>query len=145
MTEEGQEMHAASYLRSREVILDGDLLHDANEWRRIFVHELFHFAWVRLSNSGRESWRSLLAGEFRRRARGELGWSAEWRKKLLTIGDLTSGGRRWKSYACESFCDTAAWLYAGLEQHEEFTLSRTWRKPRRRWFIEQFGDRAVPL
>lgn len=138
-------MHAASYIRWRAMVLDGDLRSDPNEWRRIFVHELFHFVWVRLGNPARDRWRALLAIEFRARARGELGWSAEWRKKELTWNHIARGTARWKDYACESFCDTAAWLYAGVPGHEEFTLSRTWREPRRRWFIQQFGDRAIPL
>lgn len=141
----GEPMYAASYLRWRSMVLDGYLRRHPREWRRIFVHELFHFAWVRLGNPARDSWRAHLAAEIHAHARGELGWSAEWRKKILTKKDLTSGSRRWKDYACESFCDTAAWLYAGLDHHDEFTLSRTWREPRRRWFIQQFGDRAVPL
>ena len=142
---DGQPMHAASFLRSRLIVFDGELRGDANEWRRIFVHELFHFAWMRLGNPARAAWRSLLCAEFQAHARGELGWSAEWRKKLLTLGHVKKGSPHWREYACESFCDTAAWLYAGLDNHDEFTLSRSWRKPRRLWFIQQFGDRAIPL
>jgi hypothetical protein len=138
-------MHAASFLRRRHVVLDGELRTNPNEWRRVFVHELFHFAWLRLGNPARESWRGQLQGEFEARIRGELGWSAEWRKKTLNSLDISDGSPRWKEYACESFCDTAAWLYAGLLAHDEFTLPRKWREPRRRWFIQQFGDRAVPL
>ncbi|MEP7367015.1 MAG: hypothetical protein ABI972_27465 [Acidobacteriota bacterium] len=142
---DGQAMHAASFIRRRSMVLDGELRSDPNEWRRIFVHELFHFAWVRLGNPARDGWRELLTAECRGHARGELGWSAEWRKKILTERDIAAGSPRWRDYACESFSDTAAWLYAGLDAHDEFTLSRRWREPRRRWFIQQFGDRAVPL
>ena len=49
----------------------------------------------------------------------------------------TSGsapGRRWSEYACESFCDTAAWLYAGAGEHAEFTLAARWSEARRAWF-----------
>jgi hypothetical protein len=138
-------MHAATFLRQRLIVLDGELRADANQWRRIFVHELFHFVWPRLGNPARAQWGAHLAAEWRQRARGELGWSAEWRKKLLQNRHVQSDGRQWREYACESFCDTAAWLYAGLDGHEEFTLAPKWREPRRRWFIQQFGDRAIPL
>ena len=141
----GQEMHAASFLRYRHIVLEGDLRGKPNEWRRVFVHELFHFAWMRLGNSRRASWAELLRSEFEARARGELGWSAEWRKKSVAKHDIESRTAHWREYACEAFCDTAAWMFAGLGQHGEFTLSRKWREPRRRWFIQQFGDRAVPL
>ncbi|MCC7237780.1 MAG: hypothetical protein IT163_20910 [Bryobacterales bacterium] len=141
----GEEVHAASFLRQRLIVLDAALRRQPGEWRRILVHELFHFAWLRLGNPARASWRALLARELAARARGELGWSAEWRKRLLTPADLRRSSARWRDYSCEAFCDTAAWLYAGLSRHEEFTLSRSWRKPRRLWFIQQFGDRAIPL
>jgi len=63
---------------------------EPRELSRILVHELFHFAWVRLSNDTRRSWGALVEVEMARRARGELGWSAEWRKQLLVA---TSGSR----------------------------------------------------
>jgi hypothetical protein len=138
-------MHAASFLRERLIVMDAELRCDPNEWRRVFVHELFHFAWIRLGNPARGGWQTHLWREFQARARGELGWSAEWRKKTIIVDHILRGSPAWKEYACESFCDTAAWLYAGLDGHDEFTLSRIWRERRRRWFIQQFGDRAVPL
>jgi hypothetical protein len=141
----GQEMHAASFLRWRHIVLDGELRTQPSEWRRVFVHELFHFVWLRLGNPARDSWRRHLRNEFQAGARGELGWSAELRKKSIAGRDVRGGSAKWKDYACESFCDTAAWLFGGLRKHDEFTLSRKWREPRRRWFIQQFGDRAVPL
>jgi len=141
----GQEMHAASFLRKRRLVLDGALRRDPAEWRRIVVHELFHFVWVRLGNSARRCWHELLRAEFAGHAKGELGWSAEWRKERLTADALRRPTRLAREYACESFCDTAAWLYAGAGRHPEFTLPARWRKPRRLWFIQQFGERAVPL
>lgn len=141
----GHEMHAATWIRSRRMVLDTALRRDREEWRRIVVHELFHFAWARLGNNARRAWHELLRREFAAHAKGELGWSAEWRKdKLIPIG-LDRSTRQARDYACEAFCDTAAWLYAGLDSHEEFTLPARWRKPRRLWFIQHFGDRAVPL
>lgn len=63
---------------------------------------------------------------------GELGESASFKKALLTP-------QRWRDYVCESFCDTAAWLYSGVKQHGEFTLARRWREPRKAWFERTFA------
>ena len=72
--------------------------------------------------------------ELRASAAGELGWSAEWRKDKLTRADARRRTLRWRRYACESFCDTAAWLFAGLRKHDEFTLAGRARRLRRQWF-----------
>ena len=110
------------------------------EFERILVHEIFHFAWVRLSNRTRRSWEGVLAAEFAGRAPGEiggeLGWSAEWRKNKLRRSDIRGRTPAWRRYACESFCDTSAWLYAGLRAHDEYTLAAGPRRIRRRWFAE---------
>ncbi len=80
--------------------------------------------------------------ELRHRARGELGWSAEWRKKALGIEDPARRTRRWREYCCESFCDTAAWLFAEAGEHEELTLGKSHREARREWFRQAgFGSR----
>jgi len=47
-------------------------------------------------------------------------------------------GRGWREYLCESFCDTGAWLYAGVKGHDEYTLAARFRKRRRAWFAEAF-------
>ncbi|MCU1327875.1 MAG: hypothetical protein JWN34_3245, partial [Bryobacterales bacterium] len=52
------------------------------------VHELFHFVWVRLGNPRRKEWESLLRAEWEARAKGETGWSAEWRKRELKQKDI---------------------------------------------------------
>src|SRR5690242_5963115 len=83
----GQEVHAASSLRKRHIVFDSALLSNPAELRRIATHELFHFAWIRLGNPARKTWETLLEQEDRARARGELGWSAEWRKLELTRAD----------------------------------------------------------
>jgi len=127
---DGVEIHAGSFIRERRIVLDRALRRKPRELERIFAHELAHFAWVRLSNAARLSWEDLLAGE---KARGELGWSAEWRKRALGPDDRRGRTRRWREYACESFCDSAAWLFAG-GAHGEFTLSRRARRARRLWF-----------
>ena len=133
----GQPVLAAAFLRRREIVLDAALLSDGPERARILVHELFHFVWLRLGNASRAGWASLLEAERAAGARGELGWSSEWRKR---------DGAPWREYACESFCDTAAWIYAGVERHAEFTLAGRWRAHRRRWFERQVeGGRAVRI
>ena len=130
----GSPAHAATYLRQRRMVIEEALMADPEDFARIFVHELFHFVWLRLGNMKRRSYERLLAGEWRRRAGGELGWSAEWRKQKLHDGDVKLRSRRWREYCCESFCDTAAWLYGGVARHEEFTLAAPLRAARRKWF-----------
>lgn len=129
VTGRGQAVHAAAFLRERRLVLDRGLGKDLG---RILIHELFHWVWLRLGNPARRSWESLLAVEMAARARGELGWSAEWRKAELR----DRGKRRWREYLCESFCDTAAWLYAGVDDHEEYTLAARRRAARGTWFEE---------
>lgn len=125
-------VHAGAFLRERQIAFDCA----AAEFPRVFVHEVFHFVWRRLGNPRRRSYERLLADEFAARARGELGWSAEWRKQDLQDTDVSRRTRRWREYCCESFCDSAAWLYSGVKRHEEFTLAARFRVARRRWFSE---------
>ncbi len=77
--------------------------------------------------------------------RGELGWSAEWRKDALQSGDVRLRTRHWREYCCESFCDTAAFLYSGVRRHPEFTLAARFRGRRRAWFESSVGNRELPL
>jgi hypothetical protein len=134
----GMEVHAASYIRRRRLVLDRSLLDNQAELARIVIHEIFHFAWVRLSNADRRAWESVLRSELDRRARGELGWSSEVRKEDLPAGAARQRTRRWREYACESFCDTAAWMLGGLARHPEFTLKPAFRARRARWLAELF-------
>jgi hypothetical protein len=127
---------AATHIPRRRILLDAELLTRPGEFERILVHEIFHFAWVRLSNQTRRSWEGVLAGEFIARASGELGWSAEWRKNKLARADIRGRTPAWRRYVCESFCDTSAWLYAGLRRHDEYTLPAVRSQVRRRWFSE---------
>jgi hypothetical protein len=122
-------VHAGAFLRERRIAVNCT----ASEFPRIFVHELFHFVWLRAGNGPRHSFERLLRAEFRAGAAGELGWSAEWRKLALTPADHRERSRRWREYCCESFCDTAAWLYSGLAGHPEFTLASRFRRARRAW------------
>lgn len=137
-------MHAGTFLRRRLIVLDSALLDRPREFARILAHELFHFAWLRLGNALRREWERLLEGELRRRVRGELGWSAEWRKRELRRGDRRERSRRWREYVCESFCDTAAWLLSGSGRHGEFTLAGGARRARRAWF-SNFFRRGVSI
>lgn len=133
----GVEVHAATFLREGRIILDRELVRRPRELRRIFVHELCHFVWWKLGNPRRFEWEALLAGEFKRGARGELGWSAEWRKELLTGRDVADRTRAWREYCCESFCDTGASTVLKLRQHGEFTLARRFREARAKWFEQK--------
>jgi hypothetical protein len=130
-------VHAGSFLRERRIALDCTRA----EFPRIFVHELFHFVWMRAGNPTRRSFERLLSGERRAGVPGELGWSAEWRKQELSAADVRFRTRRWREYCCESFCDTAAWLYSGVARHPEFTLGARASRLRRIWFrgIESHG------
>ncbi len=121
----GQPVLAGSFLRKREIVLDSTLLRRSSERGRILVHELFHFVWARLGNPRRAAWSALLKAEVKAHARGELGWSSEWRK---------NDSAPWPEYICESFCDTAAWAYGAVKEHGEFTLASRWRVRRRQWF-----------
>ena len=123
-------VHGGTFLRKRRIALNCTW----REFPRVFVHELFHFVWLRAGNPARHAFEDLLQQEYRTGARGELGWSAEWRKSELTARDIRLRSRRWREYCCESFCDTAAWLYSGVEDHEEFTLRARFGRRRRDWF-----------
>jgi hypothetical protein len=134
-------VHAGSFLRERRIALDCTRA----EFPRIFVHEVAHFIWLRLGNAARFRYENVLRAEIAARARGELGWSAEWRKKALRAPDIDGRTRRWREYCCESFCDSAAWLYGGIEQHQEFTLGERGRRGRRTWFAETLGNRTLSI
>lgn len=149
----GAAVHAETDIRKRVIALDQDLAGRPAELARIFIHEVFHFAWVRLGNVRRHEYAALVARELTRGARGELGWSSEHRKAALLQLTHSTGGTglqpvlhpKWREYICESFCDTAAWRYSGLRDHAEFTLSQRYRKVRELWFAESFGDGPISI
>ncbi|MBL8237313.1 MAG: hypothetical protein JNM66_07840 [Bryobacterales bacterium] len=118
---------AGADIRRREIHLHPSLRDDAAERARILTHEYFHFAWVRLGNPRRREWKRLLEVELAGNARGELGESSNWRKRDLP--------KHFANYACESFCDTAAWLFSNCAEHEEYTLANRWRQKRKAWFL----------
>jgi hypothetical protein len=130
----GREVHAGSFLRQRRIVLDAALRQRPAELRRILIHELFHFAWLRLGNPKRRSYEEMVGRELAARVPGELGWSAESVKVTLTRADRLDRTRLWRHYVCESFCDSAAWMFAGVRRHGEYTLPAPARRSRRLWF-----------
>ena len=134
-------VHAGAFVRERRIAFHCSRA----EFPRIFVHELFHFIWARLGNPARHSYERVVKGEWRAGRRGELGWSAEWRKRALGEGDVQRRSRRWREYYCESFCDTAAWLYSGARRHREFTLPGSCRARRRAWFAERIESGRLSI
>jgi hypothetical protein len=139
----GLQVHAAGFLRGRRVVLDEALRRRPGELSRILIHELFHFVWLRAGNPARRSWERLLAGEADRGARGELGWSAERNKLELAPRDRRLRTRAWREYVCESFCDSAAWMWSRRSGHSEYTLAPRYRRKRREWFLDFLAGRDV--
>lgn len=130
--------HASSSIRRRYVLLDSGVFARRGEFERILLHEIFHFAWVRLANQTRREWEAVLRSEILARVRGELGWSSEWRKNALLPASSRRRDPRWRRYACESFCDTGAWIFAGIRTHDEITLAARAKKRRHNWFLQHF-------
>ena len=139
----GKPAHAATSIPERIIILDPDLKKTPREHNRILLHECFHFVWVRLGNPVRRSWEEHLRKELDSGARGEAGWSAEWRKKELSPADVTERTRRWRDYCCESFCDTGAWINGGGEA--ENTLGAARRQARAAWFQAKFEGKTFRI
>ena len=135
----GRMVHAGSFLRRRSIAFNCS----QGEFARVCVHELFHFVWLRLGNQRRRTYEDMLRRELATGALGELGWSAEWRKRDLAADDIQGRNRLWREYCCESFCDTAAWIYSGTRRHDEFTLAARFREKRRLWFTRI--ERSAPL
>jgi hypothetical protein len=135
----GTAVHAASFLRKREVVIDSELVRRPRMLRQIVIHELFHFVWMRLGNKSRTEFAQLLTDEHMHRARGELGDSAAMKKSSLEPRDCLNNSRRWRDYVCESFCDTAGWRYAGVKQKSASSLASRWRKRRELWFNSKFA------
>ena len=140
----GNAAHAATFIRNRLIVLDKELLGHPKEHSRVLLHELLHFVWVRAGNARRLAWEELLRKEWLSGARGECGWSAEWRKRKLRVKDVDCRTRAWREYCCESFCDTGAWILGG--RNNEVTLGGSHRRIRQVWFARCFRDRdPVPI
>ena len=129
----GTAVHAAGFLRERRIVLDRALLRNARERDRILAHEIFHFAWWRLGRAVRRSYEELLRREAAQAVRGEMGWSAQWRKDGLQPSDWEARTRLLRDYVCESFCDTAAAYLTGLREHPEITLPARAQRRRALW------------
>jgi hypothetical protein len=137
--EDGVGVHAAAFIRKRRIVLDSALAQSPQKLRLIFVHELFHYVWPRLGNKRRSEYRALLQRELEAGARGELGESAAAKKAQLIHGNGQSFAQGpWRYYVCESFCDTAAWRYAGVSRSADFQLAARWRTKRAQWMEETF-------
>ena len=136
----GIPVYAASFIRAREIVFETELLAEPRLLQLIAVHELFHFVWTRLSNSARHEFADLLRFELDSRARGELGESAVVKKSLLAAGPCSGESCLWRDYVCESFCDTAAWLYSGIELNPFFSLANRWKRKRAAWFEAAIGS-----
>jgi hypothetical protein len=133
---------ASTSIPRRLILLDRDVLRHPGDFERILIHEIFHFIWPRLSNASRRAWENLLASE---KSPGELGWSAEWRKRKLQSSDLRLRSPKWRRYARESFCDSAAWLFAGLKRHNEFTLPAPLRRLRKKWLQQNVASHRIAI
>lgn len=116
------------------MVIEDSLAGRSRDLRLILAHELFHFAWWRLGNRSRGEFDGLLRNEVAAGARGELGESAAVAKSAAARCGIVSSSSSWKQYTCESFCDTAAWLYAGVSAHKCFQLAARWREKRGSWF-----------
>jgi hypothetical protein len=141
----GDAVWAGCFLRKRQIVLEEQMLRTPRVLERIFVHEVFHFVWSKLRPSLREAYQNLILSELQRGARGELGWSAESMKTKLTEEDRLTCSRRWKDYLCESFCDTAGWMFGARRHYSEMTLAKTFRDGRRKWFRENLLHRPLSI
>ena len=141
----GDAVYAGCFLRKRRIVMDDDMLRTPRVLERIFVHEVFHFVWLRLGPAVRTSYEEMVSSEWDRAAKGELGWSSESLKLKVTEADRATRTRRWREYICESFCDTAGWLFGSTRQYSEMTLARRYRESRRRWFQEHLSARPLSI
>jgi hypothetical protein len=132
----GTPVFAASFIRQRRIVLDAALLSQPALGLPVLVHELFHFAWVRLGNNGRASFADLIEAERLGRARGGLGESSVVARCRIMPGKAAADARVWKDFVCESFCDTAAYLFTGTIVGDEGGLARRWLARRRHWFLQ---------
>jgi len=141
----GTAVNAGSFLLERRIVLEDQLKRTPIELARIFVHEVFHFAWWRLGNPARKSYEDLLLDELDRGARGELGWSAQRLKERLSVTDRELRTPQWRLYVCESFCDTGGWAFGSKGRYAEMTLAKRWRQRRLQWVKDVLGDGPLTI
>jgi hypothetical protein len=145
----GTPIYGASFIRQRRIVFDQDLIRNERLLRFIAAHEIFHFVWARLGNRKRTEFADILRAEIASGARGEMGESSELKKTELSPRHRhqrrtgppagPTSLRRWREYVCESFCDTAAWLYG--DRSIKTTLAKRWLARRIAWFEATF---AIP-
>ncbi len=143
-TDRGSEVHAATFLRRRSIILDRALLRNTAECERILAHEIFHFVWWK-APAMRADYARLIHRELASGAEGEMGWSAEWRKLALKPADTLCNSRRFREYLCESFCDSCACLLLGVSRHPEITLAAPARRARKKFFEANVAGRRLMI
>jgi hypothetical protein len=137
---QGRELDGASFIRQREIVLADSL--SQPEHRRVLLHELFHFVWVRLSNQQRRSYEELLRSEMDRGVIGELSWPSFQAKERLNKQDWSTRSKGWRGYACESFCDTCSWYWRGMPGEGESAFPKIERTVRKRW-VENLSAAAI--
>jgi hypothetical protein len=135
----GTAVYAASFIRQRRIIFETSLSSDIAQLRFFAVHEIFHFVWARLGNRNRAEFSLLLAAEIAQGARGELGESSAIQKVRIGPEEGSKRSQTWRDYVCESFCDTAAWLYSGAPARNVRPLASRWQKRREVWFQAVFA------
>lgn len=141
-TDCGTPVYAASFIRQRRIVLETGLLSTPAALRFIFVHELFHFAWLRLGNTRRAEYSTLLTRELDGKARGELGESSAVKKAEVRFErNICPQSQVWRDYLCESFCDSAACLFGGGPVHDGVKLANTWTVLRRDWFLQSLAEK----
>ncbi len=79
----GRAVHAGTFIRKRRMVLDQELVAKPRELVRILTHEIFHFVWRGLETRDGARTSNFCNKSESRRARGELGWSAQLRKSVL--------------------------------------------------------------
>lgn len=137
-SDRGTPVYAASFIRRRRIVLEASLLDDPAALCFIFVHELFHFVWVRLGNRTRDEYSQLLLQEIARHARGELGESSAVKKAELGQHlKVSPRSPLWRDYICESFCDSAACIFTGAASQSGPKLAKRWTAIRRDWFSDK--------
>ncbi len=141
----GQEVHAASFLPERRIVLDSALLRNPGERDRILAHEIAHFIWWKAGSVRRQQYRELVIEELVAGVPGEMGWSAESRKVRLGERHRREATRSFREYLCESFCDTVSACILSLSIHDEITLPKRERDRRLRWVGGFLASRPVRI
>ena len=134
-------VHAGSFLRERRIALDCTRA----EFPRIFVHEVAHFIWLRLGNPLRLRYEEIVRAEIAAGARGELGWSAEWRKDDAGRDDDAAADPPVARILLREFLRYRRVAVLRLKRHEEFTLGERWRQKRRAWFTASLENRTLSI